>query len=164
MPTFLSVLRRSLRLTSFAMLAMLIITPFAQIILRGVFNVPMAWAEEMTRYFLICLTFLTAALVTFDGGQIKMEEFQAFLPERPRWVLQLLIEASGVLLFGFFAYAAFLTISRNMTNQTATLEMPFWLFMAPFALGMVFLVIETGAVFRQTWLRGRPDAKQTTLT
>ncbi len=40
-----------------------------QIVMRGIFNVPMAGAEELTRYFLICLTFMAGALVTVEGGQ-----------------------------------------------------------------------------------------------
>ena len=32
--------------------------------------------------FLIGLTLMAGALVTLEGGQIRMEEFQAMLPER----------------------------------------------------------------------------------
>ena len=53
----------SLRAICCALLFALIAMPFAQIIMRGVFNVPMAGAEELTRYFLICLTFMAGALV-----------------------------------------------------------------------------------------------------
>ncbi len=60
---------------------------------------PMAGAEEFARYLLVCLTFLAAALVTVEGGQIRMEEFQALIPPRPRWLLQLSIEASGVVVW-----------------------------------------------------------------
>lgn len=154
----------ALRALSCLLLFLLVATPFAQIVMRGVFNVPMAGAEEWARYMLICLAFTAGSLVTIDGGQIRMEEFQALLPERPRWLLQLLIEAAGIVVFGFFAYAAFFTIANNMNNQTATLEMPFWLFMAPFALGMVLLAGATALFLHHTWRRGRPETKQTTLT
>jgi hypothetical protein len=40
----------TLRILACALLAGLILTPFAQIIMRGVFNVPMAGAEELARY------------------------------------------------------------------------------------------------------------------
>jgi len=153
-----------LRTLGCVLLAALIAMPFAQIIMRGIFNVPMAGAEELTRYFLIALTFLVAALVTIEGGQIRMEEFQALLPERPRWLLQLAIELSGMVLFSVLAYAAFTTISRNMSNQTATLEMPFWLFMAPLAIGAVLLALTTGVVFLRTLRQGHADDKHTTLT
>jgi TRAP-type C4-dicarboxylate transport system permease small subunit len=154
----------ALRALACLLLFLLVVTPFAQIIMRGVFNIPMAGAEEWARYMLICLCFLAGALVTIDGGQIRMEEIQALLPERPRWLLQLLIEASGVVVFGFLAYAAFFTIANNMSNQTATLEMPFWIFMAPLALGAVMLCGATAMLFHHTWRRGRPENKQTTLT
>jgi TRAP-type C4-dicarboxylate transport system permease small subunit len=153
-----------LRLVSCLMLAGLILTPFAQIVLRGVFNLPMAGAEEIARYMLICLTFLAAALVSLDGGQIKMEEFQAMLPERPRWLLQLFIETAGVILFAVLAYAAIGTIARNITSRTATLEMPFLLFMGPLAVGAVLLTFANLVLLFRTWSRGKPDDKQTTLT
>jgi TRAP-type C4-dicarboxylate transport system permease small subunit len=146
------------------LLAAVVITPLTQITMRGVFNVPMAGAEEMTRYFLICLTFLAASYVTEQGGQIRMEEFQGLIPPRPRWILQLLIELSGVVVFGILFAASVVTISRNLNNQTPIMEMPFWLFMAPLALGSALLVVETLAMFVHTWRSRRPEAKQTVLT
>ncbi len=154
----------ALRTLCCALLFALIAMPFAQIIMRGVFNVPMAGAEELTRYFLICSTFMAGALVTVEGGQIRMEEFQAMLPERIRYPLQLLIDGAGVAVFAYIAYAAAVTTFNNMNNQTATLEMPFWLFMAPLSLGMALLAVGAFAQFVTTWRRGRSDEKHTTLT
>lgn len=160
----LAVLRRALRGVSFVLLALLVATPLAQIVMRSIFNVPMAGAEELTRYFLICCVFLAAPLVTFDGGQIGMEEFQARIPPRPRWWLQLAIELAGIGLFLLLAVAAVVTIRNNLTNQTATLEMPFWLFMAPLALGAPLLALETFAKLVHTWRRRRPEEKHTVLS
>lgn len=164
MTPILNSLRRLIRSISLALLFLLIATPLAQIVMRSIFNVPMSGAEELARYFLICLTFLAAPLVTFNGGQIRMEEFQAAIPPKPRWALQLLIELSGIVLFGLFAVAAVVTTAKNLQNQTATLEMPFWLFMAPLALGATLLTVETGVMLYHTWRRKRPDDKHTTLT
>ena len=164
MTAALNGLRRLIRWISLALLFLLIATPLAQIIMRSIFNVPMSGAEELARYFLICLTFLAAPLVTFSGGQIRMEEFQALIPPKPRWGLQLLIEVSGIATFALLAVAAVVTISKNMQNQTATLEMPFWLFMAPLALGATLLALETLMMLAHTWQRKRPEEKQTTLS
>lgn len=160
----LTALRSVLRWTCLALLGLLIATPLAQIVMRSVFNVPMSGAEELARYFLICLVFLGAPLVTLAGGQIGMEEFQARIPPRPRWWLQLAIELAGIGLFLLLAVAAVVTIRNNLTNQTATLEMPFWLFMAPLALGAPLLALETGAKLVHTWRRKRPEEKHTVLT
>ena len=149
---------------SLLLLAALIVTPLAQITMRGVFNVPLAGAEELAKYFLICLTFIAAPYVTREGGQIRMEELQARLPRRPRWVLQILIEISGVAVFGVLFVASAVTVSRNMNSVTPVLEMPFWMFFAPLVIGSLLLVIETLAMLVHTWRAGRPEPKQTVLS
>lgn len=164
MQRFLDGVRKAVRAVSLVLLAALIVTPLAQILMRGVFNVPMAGAEELARYFLICLTFFGASYVTEQGGQIRMEEFQGLVPPRPRWYLQLAIELSGVAMFAVVFVAGIATIGNNLQNQTATLEMPFWLFMGPLAVGALLLVVETLATFVHTWRRRRPEDKQTVLT
>src|SRR3954463_6331640 len=113
---FLRLVRTAVRWLSLALLAALVITPLAQITMRGIFNVPMAGAEELARYFLITLTFVAASYVTEQGGQIRMEEFQGILPARLRWLLQLLIELSGIAMFGVMFVAGVTTIMNNLQN------------------------------------------------
>jgi len=157
-------IRTAVRWISLALLAALVITPLAQITMRGIFNVPMAGAEELARYFLICLTFIAASYVTEQGGQIRMEEFQGLIPPRPRWMLQLLVELSGAVFFAVMFVAAVVTMGKNLQNQTAVMELPFWLFMGPLAIGSLLLVVETLAMLLHTWRRRRPEDKQTVLT
>lgn len=156
--------RRAVRGLCLALLALLVVTPLAQIVMRGVFNVPMAGAEELARYFLICLTFLAASYVTLEGGQIRMEEMQALLPAKARWYVQLLIELCGVAMFATLFVAGVITIGNNLSNQTATLEMPFWLFMGPLVVGSALLVVETLLMFVHTLRRRRPEDKHTVLS
>ena len=159
----MSTLRRALVVVCLLLLAALIFTPSLQIIMRGVFNVPMSGAEELARYFLIALTLMGAAVVTHEGGQIRMQEFQALLPAPLRFVLQVLIELCAVGMFGLMALAAAVAIRQNLNNQTATLEMPYWLFMAPLLLGMALLTLESLLQLARTLRRRRADDKQTTL-
>jgi len=157
-------MRKAVRRASFVLLAALVVTPLAQITMRGVFNVPLAGAEELAKYFLICLTFVAASYVTRAGGQIRMEEFQFLLPPKPRWILQLAIEVSGIAVFGVLFVASVVTVTRNMNSVTPVLEIPFWLFFAPLVVGSLLLVVETLAMFVHTWRARRPEAKQTVLT
>jgi TRAP-type C4-dicarboxylate transport system permease small subunit len=157
-------LRRTVRGAGLALLAALIVTPLAQITMRGVFNVPLAGAEELAKYFLICLTFVAASYVTREGGQIRMEEFQALVPPRPRWVLQLVIEACGIGVFGVLFVASVVTVTRNLNSVTPVLEIPFWLFFAPLVVGSLLLVVETLAMLAHTWRVRRPEPKHTVLS
>jgi TRAP-type C4-dicarboxylate transport system permease small subunit len=162
--TLLGGIRTAVRWIGLALLAALVITPLAQITMRGIFSVPMSGAEELARYFLIAVTFLTASYVTEQGGQIRMEEVQALLPPKLRWPLQLVVEVTAVLMFAVLLVAAIVTIGNNLQNKTATLEMPFWLFMGPLAVGSLLLLIEAIVLLVHTWRRGRPEEKQTVLT
>jgi TRAP-type C4-dicarboxylate transport system permease small subunit len=160
----LNLVRTAVRTASLVVLAALVVTPLAQITMRGVFNVPLAGAEELAKYLLICLTFLAASYVTREGGQIRMEEFQFLLPPRPRWILQLAIELCGVAVFGVLFVASVVTVTRNMNSVTPVLEMPFWLFFAPLVVGSALLVVETLAMLVHTWRTRRPEAKHTVLS
>ena len=86
------------------------------------------------------------------------------LPPKPRWLLQLVIELAGIAMFATLLVAGLITIADNLNNQTATLEMPFWLFMGPLVVGSLLLVIETAAMFVHTLRRRRPEEKHTVLT
>ena len=157
-------IRSAVRRASFVLLAALVVTPLAQITMRGVFNVPLAGAEELAKYFLICLTFVAASYVTHEGGQIRMEEFQSLLPPKPRWILQLAIEVSGCAVFGVLFVASVVTVTRNLNSVTPVLEIPFLLFFAPLVLGSLLLVVETLAMLVHTWRTRRPEAKRTVLS
>lgn len=159
----MSTLRRITVVACLLLLAALIFTPSLQIVLRGIFNVPLSGAEELTRYFLIALTLLGAAQVSHEGGQIRMQEFQAMLPARLRFAVQIVIEVAAAGMFGLMAVASVVSIRHNLSNQTATLEMPYWLFMAPLTVGMTLLTLESLAQLHRTWRQGHADDKQTTL-
>jgi TRAP-type C4-dicarboxylate transport system permease small subunit len=164
MESLLSLIRKAVRFICLLLLAALVVTPLLPIVMRGIFNVPMSGAEELARYFLICMSFIGASYVTREGGQIRMEEFQILIPPTPRWLLQMAIELAAAAIFTVFFVASVVTILNNLRNQTPTLEMPFWLFMAPLAVGSLLLIVETMMMFIHTLRRGRPEIKQTVLT
>lgn len=121
----LAALRKAARTVSLVMLAALILTPLLQILMRGVFNVPLAGAEELAKYFLICLVLIGASCVSAEGGQIRMEEFQAVLPPGVRRPLRILIALSAVGVFSLLLLASVVTVIRNVHSVTPVLEMPF---------------------------------------
>lgn len=163
MTRLLGATRTTVRWLSLALLAALVITPLAQIVMRGAFALPFAGAEELARYFLIALTFVAAVYVAEQGAQIRMEEFQGALPPRPRWLLQLLIDAAGVMFYAVLFAASAITVARNLDNKTATLELPFPVLFAPIVIGAALLTLEAAVQLTRRWREHRPDAKHTTL-
>ena len=118
-----------------------------QIVMRVVFLAPVVGAEELVRYFLICIIFLGAPYAARNGGQIRMEEFQNMMPKPLRSAVRFLSLFFSVAVFGIIAFAALLSLTQNMKNTTATLSMPYWLFILPAVLGFALLAVEYALLF-----------------
>ena len=103
--------------------------PALQIVLRQIGS-PFVGAEELTRFFLICMVFLSYPLVVGNRENITMDEFRHMLPAKLREGVETAIDYSAAVLTLFMAYAAWGTLLMNRKSFTPTLEIPFWIFMA----------------------------------
>lgn len=136
-----------------AVMAGLVLVPMAQVVMRGVFTLPFIGAEELTRFLLICLVFLSYPLVVGHGENIVMGEFKAMLPTRARRRLDLAISLVAVAITLFIAWVTATNISGNLANKTPTLGIPFWIF-----LGATLFGFALGAVVHIIHLRRPPQA------
>ena len=142
-------------LTAFVVIIMagLVLVPTAQVIMRGVFVLPFIGAEEFTRFLLICLIFCAYPLVIEHGENIVMGEFKAAMPKRLRGVVNWTISLTAIGVTGFLAYVTATNISKNLTNATPTLGIPFWIF-----LGATLFGFGGAAVVHLLHLRKPPQA------
>ena len=91
MRRMLAFTRAGVRVVSLVLLGLMVVTPLAQIVMRGIFNVPLAGAEELARYFLIAMTFIAAAYVTPTGEARRFDDLgclTAHLVEQPEPVAE----------------------------------------------------------------------------
>ena len=130
-----SLIERTLGLVAIAALAALVLLPSLQVILRDFFNAPLIGLEEATRWGLIILVFLAAPLLLSTNEQIRLAEFINYLPATPRKLLERVILLVSGISVGIIAYAGVLSVMRNMSTRTSTLDIPFWLFAAPMLIG-----------------------------
>ena len=143
-------------LTTFVVIIMagLVLVPTAQVIMRGVFVLPFIGAEELTRFLLICLIFCAYPLVVQNGENIVMGEFKAAMPPKARRVVNVLISVSAIAATGFMAYVTATNITRNLSNATPTLGIPFWIF-----LGATLFGFAGAALVHLFHLRKPPQAE-----
>jgi TRAP-type C4-dicarboxylate transport system permease small subunit len=128
-------IERVLGAIAVAALASLVLLPSLQVILRDFFSAPIIGLEEATRWALIILVFLAAPLLVSTNEQIRLSEFIDVLPHTPRKLLEraiLLVSGAAV---AVVAYAGVLSVMRNLSTRTSTLDIPFWLFAAPMLVG-----------------------------
>lgn len=134
-------IERVLAAMAVAALASLVLLPSLQVVLRDFFNAPLIGLEEATRWALIILVFLAAPLLLSTNEQIRLSEFIDYLPPRVRLVLERVILLISGLSVAVIAYAGVLSVMRNMSTRTSTLDIPFWLFAAPMLIGFALAAL-----------------------
>ena len=134
-------IERALATIAVAALASLVLLPSLQVILRDFFNAPLIGLEEATRRALIILVFLAAPLLLSTNEQIRLSEFIDYLPRRARLILERVILLISGLSVAVIAYAGVLSVMRNMSTRTSTLDIPFWLFAAPMLVGFALAAL-----------------------
>ena len=151
----LAPLRRFMRLAGLALITVMIALPAVQVFMREVLGFSFVGAEELTRFALICLVFVTFPYVIASGANIRLEELILFFPAGLRRAVYGLIAASGTIVLGIAAASVVVATLRNLNNATPTLGIPYWVFFSAAFLGFLFAAVET---LLQLWkaLSGRP--------
>src|SRR5438552_14227589 len=120
---FDAVFLRANRALLILLLAAMALMVFANVALRYLTNHSILWVEEVSRYAMIWLPFLGAGLVLRHGGHIGID---TLLERLPLWAPKIRA-AIFVLLFGFFAFMAWISARYAMlawTQTTAVLQIP----------------------------------------
>jgi len=107
---------------------------FANVALRFLTDHSILWAEEVSRYAMIWLTFLGAGLVLRHGGHIGIDTLQTRFPRRAATIRATIF----VLLLGFFAFMAWIGMRYSLlawSQTTPVLQIP---------VGLVYLALPIG--------------------
>lgn len=147
--------RKAIRWVGLALLFVMIGLPALQVFLRSVVHHPFVGAEELARFMLICVVFVTLPYVVSSGASIRMEEILANLPLGFQRPLRTLITATATMAFGVAAYSVAVATLRNLQNATPSLGIPYWIFFSAAFFGLLFSGIESAVQFVKA-LRRRP--------
>jgi len=151
----LAPVRQLARLVALVLIAVMILLPAVQVVLREIVGTPFVGAEELTRFMLICVVFITFPYVVASGANIRLEELLQHLPRTPRRLFQLAIAGSGAITVAIGAGAIAVAMMRNLNNATPTLGIPYWIFFSAGFAGFLLTSVECGLQFWKA-LRGYP--------
>jgi TRAP-type C4-dicarboxylate transport system permease small subunit len=138
----LAPVRTLMRRAGLVMIAVMILLPALQVVLREVLGIPFVGAEELTRFMLICLVFVTFPYVVVSGANIRMEELSQYAPGAVRHVLHILIAGTAALVLAIAAASIAVATFRNLNNATPTLGIPYWVFFSAAFLGFFAAAVE----------------------
>ena len=104
-------------------LVLMAVATFGNVILRYVFNSPIQWAEEFSRYAYIWVVFLGAAACSKRKMHIVIDAVTSHLPERAQTLCTVLVEAIVLILMGAITYYGYV-LCTMATQATSTLKIP----------------------------------------
>ena len=113
---------------SLAVIGIMILLPAAQVVLREILGFPFVGAEEMTRFMLICLVFVTFPYVVASGANIRLVEGVHLLPKPVQRGLQVVVAATSTAVLAVAAASVAIATARNLQNATPTLGIPYYVF------------------------------------
>ncbi len=121
-----------------AFLVLMSVATFGNVVLRYVFNSPIQWAEEFSRYAFIWVVFLGAAACSKRRTHIVIDAVTALLPPRGRALCALAVETVVVFLMGAITYYGY-TLCTMATQATSTLKIPQYVVYAvvPFSAALI---------------------------
>lgn len=147
--------RKAIRRLGLALLFVMIGLPALQVFLRSILRTPFVGAEELARFMLICVVFVTLPYVISSGASIRMEEMISSLPAAIRRGLRVLITGTAAIAFTVAAYSVAVATLRNLQNATPSLGIPYWVFFSAAFLGLLLSGVECAVQFVKA-LQNRP--------
>jgi len=113
---------------------------FANVLARYVFNSPIQWAEEFSRYAFIWVVFMGAAVCTKRNRHIAIDSLLQVLPAPMQRVFHLLVDVCILGLMAVIVYYGGILTSAA-TQTTATLKVPQYVvyLVVPASAALIFL-------------------------
>jgi TRAP-type C4-dicarboxylate transport system permease small subunit len=126
-----------------ALMALMALLVFANVVARYLFNYSFVWAEELSRYMMVWVGLLGAGLVLRVGAHIAVDVFQDLLPRRLAQALR-----AGVVAVLAAALLAMLWLGGQYVQFAWGQETPVlnWNF------GLIYLAIPCGALLMLVYL------------
>ena len=109
-------LRRGTEVTVMVLMALLVVVVVASVLFRYVLLSPLSWSEEVGRYVMIWLGFLSASLAVHQGLHVGVEFVVSWVPPRLAAWLRGLARA-GVAAFLLIVAAYGFSLVTNLWDQ-----------------------------------------------
>jgi TRAP-type C4-dicarboxylate transport system permease small subunit len=131
-----------------AMLFLMVLLIFLQVVFRFVFDNPLGWTEESARFLLVWITFLGAAYAMASGAHIGIDAVVRLFPEGVKKVITVVAWLASVSFFILLVWQGFELANRSMGQTSPALDIPmgYIYFVIPVS-GLILIINMTAKLF-----------------
>jgi TRAP-type C4-dicarboxylate transport system permease small subunit len=134
----------------------IVILTLAQIFFRFALDSPLIWSEELARLLTVWLTFIGAAVVSWDGRHLNVDVGFALLPAAGKAIVRVMNAALSVGLLVILVGPTLRLVEIENFSELGALEIPSGIVRLPVAVGAVLTV--AAIVLRLAYRRRRRAA------
>lgn len=119
------------------------IVVFLGVVFRYVFNMPLAWGEEVPKYFMVWMTFIGAPVVIRHGGHVALDAWHKHLNKVLYQLVRLAITLFCCFLLSLFIYYGWnsaLMAQQQKMILVGGLSM-FWVYLAVPVGSILFFIV-----------------------
>ncbi len=132
-----------------AVLAIMVVLVFLQVVMRYVFQASLSWSEELARYMFLWIIWLGAAYATKEGSHISLDVITSRLPRKGQLIANALKYIIWIGFAIFLAYIswqlAFKIFERGQVSAAMRIPMGYAYASIPFGMSlMLFRILENG--------------------
>lgn len=151
------IVRRTGEAAILLLLFAMVVSAMAQVITRYVFNAPLTWSEELSRYLFIWLSFLGTWYAWVRREHLGIDLLPEALPPPARRVLLVLLEAIVLLFAVASMYYGQRILQVSVRQPSAVLRVPMvWIYASYYvAMALVSAEIVIGWLYR--WRHPSPE-------
>ena len=130
-----------LRWISGLIFLLIVVLTIAQVVCRFALNDPLIWSDEVARLLLIWMTFITAAVVTYDGTHLCVDTFFAAMPAWLQTCVRALNIACALCFSAVVAWFSLPLIALASSQSAGALDLSLAWYRAPAAVGGALIVV-----------------------
>ena len=142
-----------------AMLSVMILLAFLQIILRNVFSTGISWGDPLVRYLVLWVGLIGASLASKEGKHITIEVFSIWFSGHGSRYLKAISYLVSDFICGLLTFAGW-TFVQNEAQMGGTifLEIPLWIPQVIFPVTFALMTLRFGfSAFAEFTLIFNPD-------
>lgn len=125
-----------------ALLSVMVVLSFVQVVLRNLFSESLLWGEIVLRHMVLWIGFLGAARATGEGRHISVDAFTRFLSPRMKTVARVLTNSFAVVVCYFLLSASLKFLADEVeAGNTLHGDVPSWYSQIIIPIGFTLIII-----------------------
>lgn len=134
--------RRIGEATLILLFAVMVASALVQVVTRYVFNAPLTWSEELSRYVFIWLSFMGTWYAWVRREHLGIDVLPQMLPARPRRVLMIFLEFTVLVFAVASMYYGQRILQVSLRQPSAVLRVPMaWIYVS-YYVAMTLVALE----------------------